>query len=150
MSKQEMYAWSSLGFTLAIFAYYLVSAFGLPTGFENYSGHLTSLIWQVIIISVLIEFCLGLLSSTKFGGIMKDERDILIESKGFRNGYYFFIVSVITLIGHILINDFLSEVSGGEFILSRPFETFHLLVFILFISHIIKTSTQLFYYRVTN
>lgn len=150
MSKQEMYAWSSLGFTLAIFGYYLVSAFGWPSGLENYADHITGLIWKVIGITVLVEIILDILSSTKFGSVEKDERDILIESKGFRNAYYFLIVSVITLIVNVLISDFLSEATGERFILTLPYMMFHVLVFMVFIANIIKSSTQLFYYKVAN
>jgi len=148
MPKQEIYAWCSLGFTLAILVYYLVSAFGLPSGLENHSGYITRLVWRVIVITVLIESCLDLLSSTKFGGVHKDERDILIESKGFRNAYYFLVVSVIVLIVHLMINDFISEAVGGQLDLAIPFMTFHILVFMVISATIIKSSTQLFYYRV--
>lgn len=148
MSKQEIYAWCSLGFTLAIFLYYLISAFGLPSGLENHSDYLTGLIWKVIGITVLIECCLDLLSSTKFGGVHKDERDILIESKGFRNAYYFLIISVIVLIVHVLMYDFLSVAVGEQLVLAIPYMTFHVLVFMVITATIIKSSTQLFYYRV--
>lgn len=147
MTKQEIYAWCSFGFTLAIFGYYLVAVFGLPAGLENYTDRITSLIWKVIGITVLIEFSLSLLNSTKFGGVQKDERDVLIESKGFRNAYYFLIVSVISLLGHVLISDFLSEAAGERVMLAQPYMTFHVLVFIVFIANIIKSSTQLICYR---
>lgn len=96
MSKQEIYAWSSLGFSLAIFAYYLLSAFGWPPGLENYAEHITSLIWKVIAVTFTIELILDLLKSTSFGGVHKDERDMLIEFQSIqkclllRNGWYYF------------------------------------------------------------
>jgi len=72
----------------------------------------------------------------------------LIESKGFRNAYYFLIVSVIVLIVHVLIYDFLGEAVGEQLVLAIPFMTFHILVFMVITAAIIKSSTQLFYYRV--
>lgn len=147
MSKQEMYAWSSLGLTLAVFSFYLLSVFGWPAGLENYAEYITGIIWKVIVAAFAIEFILDFLKSTKFGGVDKDERDLLIESKGFRNAYYFVMAAIVTLIGHLFINDFLSEASGEQFFLTAPFMTLHVLVFIIFIAGIIKSATQLFYYQ---
>ncbi len=147
MSRKEIYAWCSLGLTLAIFGYYLVSVFGLPSGLENNREYVTDLIWKVIGIAFLIELVLDLLKSTKLGGVSKDERDILIESKGFRNAYYFLMVAIVSLVINVLISDYLSEASGQKLFLAVPFMMFHVLVFILFIASIIKSVTQLIYYE---
>lgn len=147
MSKQEIYAWSSLGFTLSIFVFYLLSAFGWPPGLENYAEYITSLIWKVIVVAFTVELILDLLKSTSFGGVHKDERDILIESKAFRNAYYFVMASLISLIANLFISDFLSEATGENIFMSIPFMTLHALVFILFTASIIKSSTQLYFYQ---
>lgn len=147
MSKREIYAWCSLGFALAIFGYYLISMFGLPSGLETQREYITGLIWKVIGITFLVEFVLDLMSSTKFGGIDKDERDILIESKGFRNAYYFLMVALVGLVANVLISDFLTGTFGKQTFLAMPFVTFHLLVLILFLGSIIKSVTQLVYYN---
>lgn len=147
MSKREIYAWCSLGFALAIFSYYLISVFGLPAELEGQREYITSLIWKVIGIAFVVELVLDLLDSTTFGGVAKDERDILIESKGFRNAYYFLMVALVWLIANVLISDFLSEASGHQTFLALPFMIFHVLVFLLFIASIIKSITQLIYYN---
>ena len=147
MSRKEMYAWCSLGLTLAIFGYYLITVFGLPAGIENYSENITALIWKVIGIAFLIQFVLDLLNSTKIGGVAKDERDKLIESKAFRNAYYFLMAAVISLIVNVLITDAVSQASGEKLFLALPFMMFHVLVFILFIAILIKSGTQIFYYQ---
>ena len=147
MSRQELYAWSSLGFTAAIFAYYLITVFGWPAGMEAYAEQITDLIWKVIGITVLAELILDLLNSTRLGGIHKDERDIQIAAKGFRNAYYFLMGSIIVLVVHVIINDFIREISGEHLFLSVPFIIFHVLVFILFIANIIRSGTQVFYYQ---
>lgn len=142
-----MYAWSSLGFTLAVFSFYLISVFGWPPGLENHSEYIINLLWKVIGITFLAEFVLDLLKSTKFGGVHKDERDILIESKGFRNAYYFLIIALIILVVNILISDVLSTASGEAVLMSEVFMIFHVLVFILFIANIIKSATQVVFYQ---
>lgn len=147
MSKQEIYAWSSLGFTVAIFGYYLISVFGLPPIIESYSEHITDLIWKVIGITVLIELILNLLNSAKIGGVQQDERDILIASKGLRNAYYFLMVSIITLVIHILMNDYFNQAIEERLFLAKPYVIFHVLVFIIFLANITKSATQIFYYQ---
>ena len=147
MSRKEIYVWCELGLTLAIFGYYLISVFGLPTGVESYREHITGLIWKVIGITFLIQLVIDLLNSTKFGGVAKDERDVLIESKAFRNAYYFLITAVISVIINVLISDFLSIESGQELFLSVPFMTFHVLVFVIFTASFIKSGTQIFCYQ---
>jgi|SRR6056297_518140 len=147
MSRKEIYAWSSLALTLAIFGYYLLSAFGIPVGMEDYGEHLKSLIWKVIGVAFLVQLVLDLLNSSRVGGVAKDERDNQIESKAFRNAYYFLMLSVISLIFNVLISDFLSETSGNELFLNVPFMIFHVLVFIIFIASIVKSGTQIFYYQ---
>lgn len=150
MSRKEIYAWCSLGLTLAIFGYYLIMVFGLPAGVENYSEDIKALIWKVIGITFLIQFVLDLLNSTKIGGVSIDERDKLIESKAFRNAYYFLMVAVISLIVNVLITDAISQISGEKLFLALPFMMFHALVFVLFIAILIKSSTQIFYYQLGN
>jgi len=147
MSRKEIYAWSSFGLTLAIFGYYLISVFGLPTGVENYSEQVTALIWKVIGIAFLVQFVIDFLNSAKIGGVAKDERDKLIESKAFRNAYYFLMLAVVSLIFNVLISNFLSEASGQQSFLTVPFMMFHILVFVLFIANFIKSGTQIFYYQ---
>jgi len=147
MSRKEIYAWSSLVLTLAILGYYLISVFGLPAEVENYSEQITALIWKVIGIAFLVQLVLDLLNSTKIGGVAKDERDIEIESKGFRNAYYFLMAAIISVVINLLISDFLSEASDQDHFLALPFMTFHVLVFIVFTAMIIKSATQLIYYN---
>ena len=147
MSRNEIYAWCSIGLTLAISGYYLISVFGLPEGVENYGEQITSLIWKVIGIAFLVQLVLDLLNSAKIGGVAKDERDKGIESKAFRNAYYFLLSAVVALIFNVLVSDFLSEASGQKLFLAVPFIMFHALVFILFIAILIKSGTQVYYYR---
>lgn len=147
MSKQEIYSWSSLGFAVAVFTYYLLSVFGWPPALENYAEYITGILWKVIGFTFLVEFTLDVLKSTKFGGIDKDERDHLIESKGFRNAYYFVVCALIGLIANVLISDFLSKAGGKDVFMSEPYMIFHAMVFILFIAVILKSGTQLYYYN---
>lgn len=147
MSRKEMYAWCSFGLTTAVFGYYLITLFGLPSELENYRENIIAVIWKVVGIAFLIEFVLDLLNSTKIGGVVTDERDKLIESKAFRNAYYFLMAAIISLIINVLITDAVSQASGEELFLDLPFMMFHVLVFVLFIAILLKSGTQIFYYH---
>lgn len=142
-----MYAWCSFGLTTAVFGYYLITLFGLPSELENYRENIIVVIWKVVGIAFLIEFVLDLLNSTKIGGVVADERDKLIESKAFRNAYYFLMAAIISLIINVLITDAVSQASGEELFLDLPFMMFHVLVFVLFIAILLKSGTQIFYYH---
>ena len=147
MSRKEIYAWSSLALTLGIFAYYLITVLGLPAAVENYYEQISGLIWKVIGMAFVVQLAIDLLNSTTIGGVAKDERDSLIESKAFRNAYYFLIAAVVSVVVNILISNYLGEVSGRDKYLEVQFMTFHILVVVLFVASFIKSGTQIFYYQ---
>lgn len=147
MSRKEIYAWCSLGITLSILGYYTMTVFGLPSGIEAYEEQITGLIWKVLGVAFLVEMGLDFMNSTALGGVAKDERDMLIESKAFRNAYYFLIVTIISVVMNIFVSDFLSSASGEFILLSMPFMTLHVLVIVLFTAILIKAATQIFYYQ---
>lgn len=147
MSRKEIYAWCSLGITLSILGYYTITVFGLPSGIEAYEEQITGILWKVLAFAFLIELGLDLLNSTLLGGVAKDERDMLIESKAFRNAYYFLIVAIISVVMNVFISDFLSTASGESVLLSMPYMTLHVLVIVLFTAILIKAATQIFYYQ---
>lgn len=147
MSRKEIYAWCSLGITLSILGYYTIMVFGLPAGIETYEEQITGLLWKVLGVAFLVELGLDLLNSTSVGGVAKDERDMLIESKAFRNAYYFLIVAIVSVVMNVFISDFLSSASGETMLLSMPFVTLHVLVIVLFSAILIKAATQIFYYQ---
>lgn len=147
MSRKEIYAWCSLGFALSILGYYIITVFGLPAGIEGYREQITGLLLKVLGVAFLVELGLDLINSTSLGGVAKDERDILIESKAFRNAYYFLIVAIISVVMNVFISDYLSIASGETVLLSMPYMSLHVFVVVLFTAIIIKAVTQIFYYQ---
>lgn len=147
MTKKEIYTWSSLTSSVVLLAFYLIAVFGWPDSLEGYSDYVTGIFWKVLGIAVAIEIVLDLMKEFNVGGVQKDERDKLIEAKGYRNAYYFLMVALITLIGNIFLSDLISEAGGEHVFLSIPFMTLHLLVITLFVAHIAKSATQLYFYN---
>lgn len=147
MSKQELYAWVSLASTLAILGLYLMMVWGLPEGMESYAAGMIDIFIKVIVIAFVVELVLGLSKHTKAGRIDKDERDILIEGKGFRNAYYFVMVAISTMAAHLFISNLFGEEIAKSVYLATPSMMLHALLVIFLVTSLIKTLTQLYYYR---
>lgn len=146
MSKQEIYAWSSLASSLAIVGFYAITVFGWPETLPDYSDRLTSLFIKVFLIAFVAEFVLDLMSSK--AGVHEDERDINYASKGFRNAYYFLMVAIAGILGSLFLPLFISEqFFEQEVFFNDTVLIFHFLFLTLLVGSMIKRSTQVFYYR---
>lgn len=133
--NKEKYIKYELGLTSLFFIYYIFLTFqSLNNNDSGISIYLNVVVGYTISIIVLI---LLLLLFTKSKNIENDERDILIESKAYRNAYISAISIINILVILVLVNDRLFE----------PFIIFNILFSTIFISHIIQNITQLFYYK---
>ena len=133
--NKEKYVKYELGLTFIFFVYYIfltLQSFNSTQGV--FSIYFNIVIGYTIAIILLV---LVLLFITKSKSIENDERDILIESKAYRNAY----ISAISIINILIILALLIDK------LFEPFIVFNILFSILFISHIIQNITQLFYYK---
>ncbi len=146
MSRREMYAWSSLGMSLALLGYYLVAVFGWPSGLEDHAEYVTRVFWRVLGIGIVAQLLLDLSKHTSWGKIDKDERDVMIESKGYRNAYYFVMVAIAAIAANVLLSDLTGGAGWNRIFQTIPYMTFHALVIVLFVTDITKSGTQLFYY----
>ncbi len=148
MSKQEMYAWTSFLFSLALLGYYGLTALELPPGAVGYAGAMKGVFLKVIGLALLVELVLELSRYFTTRGTEEDERDRMIAFRGYRNAYFFVMVTLISLAGNVWLSDFLSREAGERVFLALPFVTAHALVVIILLAQIVKTSTQLYHYRV--
>lgn len=78
MSKQEIYAWTSLASSAALLGYSVLMVWGVPEGIGAYTEAIKGAFLQVIGIAVLVEVALDVSKRTAFGRVDKDERDLLI------------------------------------------------------------------------
>ncbi len=147
MSKQQIYAWLNLGFTLAVAIFYIVTFFGWPSALAPSAESITSILWKVIVVTFVGELILDIMQSTKAGGVYKDERDEQIEGKAFRNAYYFLVAALFTLIGHIVLKGLIFQLKTDQITISLTVETLHWIVMAIFAASILKSSTQLFFYH---
>ncbi|MEQ9309803.1 MAG: hypothetical protein RLN90_10140 [Balneolaceae bacterium] len=145
MSKQELYAWSSLGMTLSIFVFYILIAFGWPEGVPDYSSTAVKVFFNLFWIAFIIEIFLDASENKK--GVDKDERDLMIEARGFKNAYNFLSSLIAILIVQVLVSKIITGMNEWFTILSKPSFVLHALFVLLLLSSLIRRSTQLYYYR---
>jgi len=133
--NKEKYIKYELGLTLLFFAYYIFLTIESFSSTQNaISIYFNVAVGYTISIILLV---LLLLITTKTNDIENDERDSLIESKAYRNGFFSIVGIINLLIILALFNDKFFE----------PFILFNILFSTLFVAHIIQSITQIFYYN---
>ncbi len=147
MTNQERYAWISLVSTLAILGLYIVLAIGLPEPIEDHADAISDFFVKAFGFALLVRIGLAVYGAFEKRRVEKDERDALIELKGYRSAYFFVITVVVTLAGHLLISDFVSDAAGARVFLSAPFVTLHVLVITFLVAGVFEATTKLFLYR---
>jgi hypothetical protein len=134
LSYREKSIWGSLATTLVVYGYYFATVFSgtRPSEF-NGTGvvRLMSAVFVIVLIEVVYHIVIALTSKVE----PKDERDILIEGKAYRNAYFLLVADLFMLMGTIVL------------IGLTPFLTVHLMLLFAVVAEIVKSLTQLFFYR---
>jgi hypothetical protein len=141
MSKQEIYAWTSLLSSVAILGFYGITVYGLPDSMSGIEPNLSSLFVKVFLFAFVVELAIGLFRNKD--DVEKDERDILIAGKGFRNAYYFLNAGIILLLSQIVLGQ-IFEHSGIAY---SSITIIHTLIGSLFLGSMINRTTQLYFYQ---
>lgn len=144
VSYRERLLWVSLAFTLA-FLVYILAALLSGSIYEERAGlRFAHFVVLMIVLNLIVT---SILSSTSRNRIT-DERDSVFESIGFRYGYFFLFGASCFLVGHEFMNH-LFDYSGSEI---REFGlglrlNFHSIIVVLLLSEIVKTGSQILFYR---
>lgn len=145
MSKQELYAWCSLGMSISVLVFYILIFWGWPEGIPDYSSRIVKIFFNVFWIALIGEIILD--ATQKKNQLNGDERDQMIAAKGYRNAYS--VLSIVVVL--IIVQALLSNVFGltGNLYASMAQSTFilHSLFISLLISGITRRSTQIWFYR---
>jgi Ca2+/Na+ antiporter len=141
MSKQEMYAWTSLLSSISIVIIYTVYAIGLPENWAEVESQLASIFFKVFLFVLVIEIILGILKNKN--EVEKDERDDMIAGKGYRNAYHFLMVAVVIVLFQMIMDDIL----GFHSFVYGTVSLVHVLVYVVLLASIMNRATQIFYYR---
>ncbi len=140
MTYREKSAWGSLIFALGLLSYYLTRVVQVPVGNEAAAETMIAIFVSVTIIGIAVETAGSLLLfwQEKRTGAVAGERDRQIEAKGYRNAYVFCFGAVYVILLFVLVGP---TVSGA------PFTVFHALFSALYLSHVVKCGTLVFYHR---
>lgn len=141
-SRTELYSWTALLSSGALAAYYLIAVIGFPGPDVPMSEGLKGPLLTVFGWAIFFEVLLGILQSLDSTRVAKDERDRLIEGKGFRNAYIFLVSIVVSLLAHVAI----WKVVAGTTVSMSGLVMFHVLVMTLLLSSVVNAGTKLFYY----
>ena len=134
LSYREQSIWGSLAITLIVYGYYFATVFSGAQPSQIDRTALARLIGAVFVI-VVIEIAYHILIVLKSKVEPKDERDILIETKAYRNAYLLLVADLFTLMGTVVVFGL------------TPLLTVNLMLLSVVISEIVKYLTQLFFYR---
>jgi len=134
LSYREKSIWGSLATTLVVYGYYFATIFSgeRPSQINRMAlARLMSAVFVIVVIEVVYHVVIALTSREE----PKDERDILIEGKAYRNAYFLLVADLFMLMGTVVL------------IGLTPFLTVNLMLFSVVVSEIVSSLTQLFYYR---
>ena len=76
----------------------------------------------------------------------KDERDILIEGKAYRNAYFLIAVGANLVIAYVIVASLVGDAAPTR-IVTTPFFLVNVILFFLVLAELMKFLTQLLYYR---
>jgi len=93
MSFREKSAWACLITTIGIWGSYFAYAFRLFTH-EHYAGSVMMAFIAAIILSIILNGGAHIAIAIRSRREKKDERDIAIESKSYRNAYFVLILLI--------------------------------------------------------
>lgn len=144
MSKQQTLAWTSLATSLSVVVCYVIIMFGWPGILPDYSDRVFQIFFNVFWIAVVIEIILEVSDNKK--SVDKDERDFMIEAQGLKNAYGFLSFAVVVVLVNMFLYNLFGEISEIHAALGGSAGIFHTLFIVLFVSNIIKRSTQIYHY----
>ena len=146
MSRQEVYSWAAILSNLALFLVYIAVVFGIPSILEPYSGNVVKVIVILVIVDLVFQFVISI-QGKRIPMVDRDERDDQIEGRGFKMGYYVFLVSIIVLIGHLFVVSIFEPYADAQYLEIMKQLPLHYLVFTMIAGSTAKSIVQLVHYR---
>ncbi len=143
LSYQEKSVWGSLLAIVLAYGYYFAGV--LRDSAKSGDESLGRLIIAVIVI-VAIETVYHLVLEVQGDRETKDERDVLIESRAYRNAYYCLYGGAGLLMTAALGLSLVSGVPSLSVAIT-PYLILNVMLLLMVLAEVAKFCTQLFYYR---
>jgi hypothetical protein len=145
MSYQEKSIAGSLIALLVVYGYYFVAVLrnmGQAEFAGSALGRLVMAVAAIIVIEIVYHIILALEAKPE----KKDERDVLIESRAYRNAYFALNTGAFVIIGTVITLWLLRDTASTH-ILFTPFFLVNLVLLFMVLAEVVKFATQLLYYR---
>ena len=145
LSYQEKSILGSLLAMVVVYGYYFASALRHidHVAFDSASiGRLMFTVIAIIVIEIVYHIILAIESRPE----PKDERDVLIECKAYRNGYFALATGAFLVIGGVIMAVLARDAAPTRIIVT-PFLIVNLVLLFMVLAELVKLLTQLFYYR---
>ena len=149
MSEPERQSWATLIADICVFSIFLKSMTGgrLPTNLHintHSSGELVGLYIWIIVATIIIHAVIASIFAmrVKGEGFERDERDIEIERKGARNGFWVVSIAINIVIFQLLVEQSLSSDYQPLFSVLSPNNMFFALMGTMFPWAILFTAPQ--------
>lgn len=145
MFYQEKSILGSLLAVVVVYGYYFANVLrdvGRP---EFDGGSLRRLVFAVIAI-VVIEIAYHIVLALESKPEPKDERDVLIDCKAYRNGYFLFASGAFLVIAWVIMASLVRDAAPTRIIVT-PFLMVNAVLLVMVVAELMKFLTQLFYYR---
>jgi hypothetical protein len=137
LSYQERTLWGSLTAQLVVYLPYLF------LNHENSVNKVAGMIFSIIVLQIVLQSIIAAVTRQR----IKDERDKLIQLRGYRAGYITLATLMVLGLGMLWLH---TQANAGRFPVRAEFLALHFLnVFfgMLVISDIVKTVAQIVAYR---
>jgi len=145
LSYQEKSILGSLVAIVVVYGYYFATTlrhFGQASTESASLGRLVLAIVAIIVIETVYHIVLALESKPQ----PKDERDILIASKAYRNAYFFLYVGMALVMMCAFGLEALHAATSMR-ITVTPYLILNFVLLLMIAGEVVKFVTQLFYYR---
>ena len=145
LSYQEKSILGSLLAMVVVYGYYFAAVLrdvGRPEFGGGSLGRLMLAVIAIIVIEIVYHIVLAMESKAE----PKDERDILIECKAYRNAYFLLATGACLVIAWVIVAGLVRDAAPTRIIVT-PFLTVNLVLFFMVLAELAKFLTQLFYYR---
>lgn len=146
ISNREKEIWIELVISLLVAIYYFKHA--LSTG--GFSDMMTPELGRVVINAILFSIIATIVLTIFFNikdNVKKDERDYAIDAKANSYAYYSLCIFCMGIISQTLISERIGYFANSQILNINLSTVLHLLLLSLIVSGIIKSVTQLFFYR---
>ena len=145
MSYQEKSITGSLLAMLLVYGYYFAAVLR-HIGQPEFGGGAIGRLMQTVIAIIVIEIVYHIVLAVQSKPEPKDERDILIESKAYRNAYLLLATGAALVIGLVLVAGLIRDAAPTR-IMVTPFLLVNVVLLFMVLAEVMKFVTQLLYYR---